>query len=270
MPAMDDTLELEVKAIGDFVTRRSIALVLKPVRGTPGVGSSTCVQVGSHYLLATAGHVIEDLEDDQIDLRAASELSKQRIPFAARSCDPRRPRPDTDVAWIELDARTVADHRLQFIQLSDIHVVPGQTREHPFLVQGYPWASVLGDRDTARRLDLESTLALTMAADANRLPQPLKDFEFAVEYPPRGPDDKPLDAPEPHGMSGGGTWRQPRHDQTVVWTPDTLWLVGINTSWFRSSKILYCTKIDSWLRLVANDFPDTGPLVTELLAKRPW
>jgi hypothetical protein len=115
--SMDEILELQVRATGDFVTRRSIALVLKSSKGKPGIGSSTCVQVGSHYLLATAGHVIEDLEDDEIDLRAASELSKQRIPFVARSCDPRHPRPATDVAWIELDPQVVADHRLQFIGL---------------------------------------------------------------------------------------------------------------------------------------------------------
>jgi hypothetical protein len=128
---------------------------------------------------------------------------------------------------------------------------------------------VLGDRETGRQLDLESTLALTMAVEIDQLPRPLKDFEFAVEYPPRGADDKPLDAPEPHGMSGGGTWRQPRHDQTVLWTPDTLWLVGINTAWFRKSKVLYCTKVDQWLQLVAADFPDTEPVVSELLTKKP-
>lgn len=267
---MDEVLKLQVRAIGDFVTRRSIALILKPPRATPGVGSSTCIQVGSHYLLATAGHVIEDLEDDHIDLRAASELSTRRISFVGRSCYPGRPRPATDVAWIELDAKTAVDHHLQFIQLGDIHFVPGQTREHPFLIQGYPWAAVLGDRDTGKQLDLESTLALTMAADEARLTRPLKNHEFAVEYPPRGAEEKPLEAPEPHGMSGGGTWRQPRHDQTVVWTPDSLWLVGINTLWFSGSKVLYCTKIDSWLELVVNDFADTASVVTGVLAKTPW
>ena len=267
---MDDILQYQIRAEGDYLSRRSIALVLKTADGKPGIGSSTCVRIGSHHLLATAAHNIKDLDDAGIDLRAASELSRSRLPFVARSCGPGRPAPPTDVAWIEIDQQTAMQNRLKFIELQDLKVVPGQTREHPFIIQGYPWASVQGDRAHGSQLDLESTMALTMAAQPERLPRVLKEFEFAVEYPPRDEEDVPMDAPEPHGVSGGGVWRQSRHDEQIIWSPERVWLVGINTLWFRQSRILYCTRIEAWLHLVAADFPDTEVAVNRFLEQRPW
>ena len=135
---MDEILQYQIRAEGDYLSRHSIALVLKDAAGRPGTGSSTCVKIGSRYLLATAAHNIKDIDDAGIDLRAASELSRSRLPFVARSCSPSQPAPPTDVAWIELDERTALQNRLQFIELRDLQVAPGQTREHPFIIQGYP------------------------------------------------------------------------------------------------------------------------------------
>jgi|SRR5215213_5855726 len=267
---MDEILQYQIRAEGDYLSRHSIALVLRDPAGRLDIGSSTCVKIGSHYLLATAAHNIKDIDDNGIDLRAASELSRSRLPFIARSCSPSQPAPPTDVAWIELDERTALQNRLQFIALRDLQVAPGQTREHPFIIQGYPSVSVQGDREHGRQLDLESTMALTMAAQTEQLPRPLKEYELAVEYPPRDEQDTPIEAPEPHGVSGGGVWRQSRHDEQLVWSPEQAWLVGINTIWFRQSRILYCTRIEAWLQLVATDFPDTVEVVNGFLEQRPW
>src|SRR5688500_2306540 len=114
---MDDLLRLQVRAIGDFITRRSIAVILRPKGGRPGIGSATCIKVGSHYLLATAAHVIANLDDAAIDLRTASELSGARIPFAGRSINPGDPLPATDVAWLEIPGEAVRTHHLEFIEL---------------------------------------------------------------------------------------------------------------------------------------------------------
>jgi hypothetical protein len=267
---MDKILQYQIRAEGDYLSRHSIALVLRDPAGRPGIGSSTCVKIVSHYLLATAAHNIKDVDDASIDLRAASELSRSRLSFVARSCSPSRLAPPTDIAWIELDERTALQNRLQFIELRDLQVAPGQTREHPFIIQGYPWASVQGDLEHGSQLDLESTMALTMAAQAEQLPRPLKEHEFAVEYPPRDEQDTPMEAPEPHGVSGGGVWRQSRHDEQLVWSPERTWLVGINTGWFRQSRVLYCTRIEAWLELVATDFPDTVEVVSGFLERKPW
>lgn len=267
---MRNETRLAIKATVNYVSQVSMALIIRGVEGGVDIGSATCVQVGDHFLLATAAHNIEDIEDDEnIQLHPAGLSRRHDIGFASRSCGLRRKAPSSDVAWIELTEETVRANHVHFVTLDDLQIVPGQTREEPFLIQGYPGESVRADQ--AGNLDLESTAAFTMAVDAEQLPAPLEQVDFAVEYPPRDQDELPIvEAPKPHGVSGGGVWRVPRHDATVVWFPDRLWLVGINREWNKRRKVLYCTKVEEWLRLVAADFPDTQALVNDFLERRPW
>lgn len=127
----------------NYISTRSVAIVIRDRAGNTATGTSTCIQIGSHHLLATAAHVIEEVNDDRIKLIPAGELSSSRLPFIGRSCGPQRAAPHRDVAWIELDPAVARDNRLRFITTEDLKPSQGFDRRHPFLVHGFPHESAI-------------------------------------------------------------------------------------------------------------------------------
>lgn len=256
----DDYLDHALGLHIDYLTVRSAALVLRGDQGTSATGSSTCIRVGDHLLLATAGHVIKDVTGAQITLAPPGRWSGgSPLRFSSRSCHPERPPPSTDVAWIELEAATASTTGLKFIELSDLLPYQAFDRTRPFIVHGYPFESA---RITTAGADVESTAAGTMMVKSEELPRQLRPDELALEWPPRRKDGQPMGrVPHPGGVSGGGTWRQPRHDEHLIMSPTRLRFVGINLRWLGSQGILFATRVENWLALVARDFPDTRELI---------
>lgn len=260
---MDEYLNYALRLTTNYVSTRSIALVIRDRAGNATTGTSICIEVGSHLLLATAGHVIADMNDDRLQLIPAGELSVLPVPFAGRSCNPERPAPSTDVAWMEVDRRVARDHRLRFLKLSDLKPYQAFDRDHPFLVHGYPHESAILSPTQA---DVESTIGLTMIASPKDLPRAVANYEIALEYPPRDEQNRPIaTAPAASGFSGGGVWWSPRHDESMIDSPEQLRLVAINTRWDRRTAVLFATKIEYWLHLVRQDLPDTRDEIDRLL-----
>src|SRR5690242_9595696 len=88
MDQYDEYLNHALRLTTNYVSTRSIALVIRDRAGNASTGTSICIEVGSHLLLATAGHVIADMNDDRLQLIPAGELSMLPVPFAGRSCSP--------------------------------------------------------------------------------------------------------------------------------------------------------------------------------------
>lgn len=258
---MADFVLEAVKLMTDYITKRSVAIVVRDSRGNVACGTSTCVRVGEHALLATAGHVIEDLEDQRIQLVPDSELSSKPLSFIGRSCSPsKRRRSETDVAWIELASEVAQDHRLKFLALSDLKLNQlSNDRDHPFLINGYPRQRA---HLSSTSIDLESNVAFSMMASDEKLGRPRREYEVITEYPPHDEDDQPIStAPSAPGFSGGGVWWHPRHDEISIISPSHMKLIAINTRWRSDVSILFSTRIYEWLRLVGEDFPDSEPLL---------
>lgn len=263
---MDEFLRQATRLATDYISTRSVAIVIRDSVGNTATGTATCIQVGAHFLLATAGHVIEDVNDDRIELIPAGDLSSTPLPFVKRSCSPRRSASVSDIAWIELEISVAQDNRLRFLTPPDLQ--PGQLaadRDHGFLVHGYPHQSAI---ITPTSSDVESTVAFTMMANEADLHRPLQAYEVALEYPPRDEQDDPIVvAPAAHGLSGGGVWWHPRHEETVLLSPTHMKLVAVNTKWHQATSVLFATRIDEWLDLVARDFPDATADIAQLPGK---
>lgn len=106
-----------------------------------------------------------------------------------------------------------------------------------------------------------------MMAEPTNLHRDLGNYEIALEYPPRDEKDRPIQvAPRAHGLSGGGVWWYPRHDETLISSPSHMRLVATNTTWHPATSVLFATKVDHWLQLVASDFPATKNAIEQLLA----
>lgn len=263
---MDDFLRQALQLMVEYVSARSAAVVVRDRHGNSATGSSTCIRVGDHLLLATAAHVIEDLDDSRITLIPRGRWSgRGPLRFSSRSCHPGRSAPSSDVAWIEIDPGSAAlASGLRFLELSDLLRGQRSDRDRPFMVHGYPVESAVVAEETA---DVEATAAMTMMAETHELPRTLGGHELALEWPPRDASNQPMqDVPSPKGVSGGGTWRQPRHDEQIIMSPSHFRLVGVNVRWHRASSILFAVRIEHWLDLVAEDFPDTRELIASVRA----
>jgi hypothetical protein len=260
---MDEYLEQALRLSTDYIVARSVAIVIRNEHGGTSIGSSTCVRIGDHCLLATAGHVIEHFGDEQIALVPPGRWpGRGPLRMSSRSCYPGRPAPSTDVAWIELEPSSAVTSGLKFLELDDL--LPGQRTDydHPFIVHGYPYEAAIFTEESA---DVEATVAFTMMAKDSELPRPLAPDELALEWPPRMSDGRPIPGVvSPAGVSGGATWRQPRHDEHVIMSPTHFRLVALNLSWCKSASILYVTRIENWLGLVAQDMVDTRQLIAAL------
>jgi hypothetical protein len=131
------------------------------------------------------------------------------------------------------------------------------------VINGYPYDTAI---ITPSSTDLQSVAALTMMAKTEDLPRQLRPAELAFEYPPRDAQDLPMaSVPHPRGVSGGGAWRDLRHDEYAVESPERLELVAINTLWDKRTSVLFSTRIEHWLNLVAEDFPDTRSTIAAFL-----
>ncbi|HLE05263.1 MAG TPA: hypothetical protein VI729_11715, partial [Anaerolineales bacterium] len=69
----------------------------------------------------------------------------------------------------------------------------------------------------------------------------------------------------PHGMSGGALWTLPLTRKGALWIPEETAFIGIERSWLPNSRIVFCTQVQHWLRLVANDYEDLGHVIDEHL-----
>lgn len=260
---MDEYLEHAVKLVVEYVSTRAVGIVLRDRVGNTGTGSSTCIRIGDHFLLATAAHVIEDLADSRIQLIPDGTLKSKPIPFISRSCHPGRSSQDGDLAWIEIDPSVARD--LRFLELNDI--VPSEvgSRKKAYWVHGYPYENAM---ITGTRTDVVSTAALTMIAKPQDIGRSLNIHELAVEWPPRDSVDSPIEVtPHPRGVSGGGIWHLPRDNEQTIYSTLHARLVGLNLRWDESRSVLFGAKMNGWLDLVSRDLPDTKDAIQDFLSR---
>jgi hypothetical protein len=232
------------ETIADRLAAVSPAVLLLRHSGRVEIGSSTLVRVGQRFLLATAGHAVDDAADREIRLVPSGLTAGDPLPFVRRSL---RRRGDADVAWIELSAETVAARGLGFVTLASLGPDGGPEDERCYLVQGYPAERALGGNGGA--FDLRAMGFVTVAAAA-------RPGDVAVLYPPPAPlaAVPPAPVPHPYGISGGGIWTCPRL-AAAPWHRTTR-LVGVARGWRERRNTLYGTPIEAWLARVAADFPE--------------
>ena len=235
------------ETIADRLGAVSPAILLLRHSGRVEIGSSTLIRIGHRFLLATAGHAIDDAGDHEIRVVASGRTAAEPLPFVRRS---RRRRGDADLAWIELGAETVASRGLGFVGLAALGPDGLPEAERCFLVQGYPAERALAASLAA--FDLRAMGFVTVAAAA-------RPGDVVVLYPPPAAPAA-AQAPHPYGISGGGIWTCPRTPTAAAWQGTTR-LVGVARGWRRWRRTLHATPIEEWLARVAADFPDLRPVL---------
>jgi len=248
----------------EYVSNRSVALLLRSEPNGLKIGSAVAIQIGRTFLLATAAHNLKGLNPHQIEAVPAGRLNLHLLPVRGMGIHQLSESENIDVAWIELDVGAHDRPGIAFVTLDQIGALTQAQGLAPCFVQGFPSEVVREVSNPAGRFLVESDgfLTLLIPSDARRTAhQPLVDI--AVEYPPHDGSLDDRGVPNPPGVSGGGFWLCPRFEDCLIWTPDATRLLGVARGWWKSEKELVATRIEHWLDLVSEDFPDVRPQIRE-------
>lgn len=244
--------------LSSYASDHSAALLLYPRPRQVDVGSSTCIRIEERYLLATAGHNIEDLDHDaQIKVIAPGD---EALPLVGRNSVRFQGSSTVDVAWIELHPEAARRSRLRFLHVSQLSRGESDDPETPFYVQGFPSEMVTVGDDLEADPDPSPLGFLTRPIDpSTRGGRHQHGVDLAVEYAAHGAPESP-ELPRAPGLSGGGMWRV-----EAAHRPGGARLVAITRTWYSGRRELCGTAIEHWLQLVYVDFPDLrsslGPIM---------
>lgn len=251
-------------AAHNYLSDRSAALLLRSRPDQLDIGSAVAVRIGERRLLATAAHNISGLDLSQIEAVPAGRRPAERLPLREARAHPLAERENVDVAWLEIDS-TKNPPGLSFIELSQIIGASPTDDLLPCLVQGYPAKTAEVPRTANESAVVESDGFLTLTIGVCRRRSPGRpEVDFAIEYPPHDGSLDDIDIPPP-GLSCGGIFLFPPFKTGRIWSPEGLQLLGISRGWWKAEKELVATRIDRWLTLVAEDFPDIRAEIEDAL-----
>jgi hypothetical protein len=177
------------------------------------------------------------------------------------------PLDEVDVAWIEVDVVSAAASSLRAITLNSVCCYTKHLPNSAFFVQGYPESAV--DRNDLVQMTplLTSIGQATFSVPATESSIAYQDgIDLLVEWPASDLGPLQSEVPHPPGVSGGGVWILPRFANNPSWTYSDLRLAGIARAWRRSSRQLVATRIEHWLKLLADDKPYTRAEIAAALS----
>ena len=236
----------------NYVSDRSVALLLRPTPRGLRVGSGTVVRIGSNYLIVTAGHNLNGLALNQIEVLPRGSNLEPPLPIVSGQF-----RISPDVGWLEVDSTALQSSSIKAVDLSQLGPLNDEgLSQVVVLVQGYPCERVTPLASDSDRSHVESDGLLTLVIPPLARSSIVPDVDFSVEYPPwdGSIDHLPLSAPP--GASGGGVWRVPVFRDSCLWDPEQSRLLALVESWQSKSKELFCVHIEQWLSAVRQDRPE--------------
>jgi hypothetical protein len=242
-PEVKEAMEAE----SAYLAARTAALLFFHSSGAVSIGSATCIQLGGHYFLATAAHLLNTRDHaPRLQVSPYGNLRNIEVTVISRS-HPRATEYEHDVAWLQV-APEIAGSGMTWLSMTDLLCYQRFDPYRAFLVQGYPASMVT---QAPHGLDLFS-----LGIGCISLPPDPGDDSLTLEYPPQSPEDVGMEWPPPPGLSdGGGVWRSSSFRESLIWVPETP-LVAIARSYDSKRVRLGTTPIEHWLSLVADDFPD--------------
>ena len=268
-----ETLGIEKPAIAacvayhEYISDRSVALLLRSTSDSLDIGSGTCFRIGRRYLIATVAHNVSHLDLSQIEAVPRGAYYSNKLSLVAKNHLHNDQGAEVDVAWIEVEAGDFErSSDLSAFSLGQVATYPEDVVTACFL-QGYPGERVelVKPQASARPSVASDGLLTTSILPSARGVHHQAGIDFAIEYPPHdGSLDKaPLAAPP--GVSGGGIWWLPGFKDNKVWLQDEVRLLAIARKWYKPSREVWGTRIEFWLKLVAADFGDLREEIENVL-----
>jgi len=250
----------------NWISDRSVALLIEPSEGGLYIGSAVALEVAGHYFLATAAHNLKGVSRTG-QVRALPGGRRLERPLRLVDWNSREmgPAGEVDVAWIEVDVVSVGASSLRAIPVRSVRCHAEHLAETAFFVQGYPEGAVDRD-DVAQAMPLLTSIGqATFSLPASASSLAYQDgIDLLVEWP--ASDLGQAELPPPRGVSGGGVWILPRFLDNPRWSCADLRLAGIARAWRRGSRQLVATRIEHWLDLLGADKPHTKSEIAAALS----
>lgn len=242
----------------------TVAIDISLCEKKPSIATGTLIRIGGRSFIATCKHVVsENCKNEMLrfffkpgkSLGTASKDEIKKLPLhklkklvSDKSCPTelsiinRFYSNKDDLVLLEIDAMSEEAKKYEFYDLSDRGIINPDV-DKPIYLIGFP--SELARLVSKTGIGIFPYFIGTKLSDKN---VELQDFDpvrhLLIEF---SIDD---DSVEPHGLSGCGVWtRLPSGDKNL-WTPN-IYLVGIQSGFFRNSQLLIATKADKILELIS-------------------
>lgn len=269
---MTDLAEFQhaVEAAKVQLGRYSVTLVTVSENGIPDdIGSGTCVDLDGRRGIFTAAHVVLKTPADRISIGLPisggfnSYIRSVHLE-GGKWDDLGLERDPIDVAFLEL-----TDEGIQAISrskefLKNDRIEKGVSyRERQFLVYGTPRA-LLEEAAIAQEKLILRPICYATVPSKERPGETTIDDHILLEFPTEEniwtangepldvhiPEEKKL-VSDPGGFSGGGIWTM-RSEKSVVWSPESIALVGIQTGWLENRRLLVGNQIQHAIAAATN------------------
>ena len=265
-----DTITHHVsQAMEGHARRHSAALVVIRARDDISLGSATCFQIGSRFLLATAAHNLDKIEGKK-ELRVCPPMAHtdSTVPVVASHGRDERDDGSRDVAWIELASDIATGVGLTPLTLDNVLPCHSPDASSLYLVCGLPAKrTAVSEAPSRRTISLVSVGYLTLPTNQRDIED---DVELWLEYEKTAMGNNgEVTLTAPHGMSGGGIWRVQNPPLSELFDPAACPFVGIVRGYRQREKALIGVQVQHWLDLVAEDFPELRQKIESAQLRRP-
>jgi|GEM_PF-3103500 len=243
----------------EYISDRSVALLLRSAPDKLEIGSGTCFKIGQRYIIATVAHNVADLDLSEIEAVPRGAYYSDKLVLKAKNHVQSLGGVEVDLAWIEVEASSF-ERSPQLSAFSLHQVAPGYPDEvvTSCFLQGYPSGKVeLIDSKASARPSVESDGLLTLSIPPFARSVHHQDgVDFAVEYHPHDESVDHLPLAPPPGNSGGGIWLIAGFEDGKLWVPEDVKLLAITRKWYKPGKEVWGSRIDFWLKLIWEDFSE--------------
>jgi hypothetical protein len=236
------------EVFGDFLTRSVVAIFEHDRKSLKSYGSGTCVYYRGHYLVMTAGHVIEGISNDRLSLVYKCGPSDDIVPIDAVFFRIDRTI-GLDVGFLVLRSDVARVLNKQFLTDNYFDVAPANLATDLVALNGFPGGYFYVEGKKHHKFG--SLTYITICEETNKwhkLVNPEMQIEFG--YPNTVDDavtNQPFDLPDVEGMSGGGMWLL-NINPKKIWSPESCRLVGIIAKWNESKQYICGNRVVHWLR----------------------
>lgn len=252
---LDEGEHYAITAVGGQVAKHHTCMIAKNGGKPSLLGSGTFVQAGGRIFVATAKHLFQDIQGDElIALYWGEDDQRARAYRKEIACDD-----VLDLAVIP----TPDDMPPCGLPLGNLDLECPCTPNDLFVVSGVPGEEFSTDDDARTVIVGHWSLGL-VGLPEEAWPSRIENLssnevDMLMNYTERfalDAEGEPMRQIAPFGLSGGGVWSVP--GQTGgVWSPTTAKLVsvqwGVETDKWR---YLRAPRIKHWLRLLASAYPD--------------
>ena len=245
-------------AIVPYIFDRSVVITAHNGKEPIDHGTGMLLRVGDTPLVITAAHVIMRHDLQYLQIGGTYEASNVRVEPSGKEFIGGEKEDELDVGFLSLTEESAAVLKSKkFLELNDLEPFPTNLSNDLVLIFGMPEALHHVDREIVHCYKSLSYIA-NQPADVDWTQLAKFPSSIMLEYPEEVNDSitrEWVTLPNPHGMSGGGVWVA-RFKDSLVWIPETLRLIGINSEWFQTDMKVRANRIEPLLELLARHFPE--------------